>query len=61
MRSFRNAGVDPQSYEGKTVRVRGWIETLRRPEIEVAVPEDIEVLDTMENEGAGALLRPSSD
>jgi len=46
MKSFREAGVDPQSYEGKTVRVRGWVESLRRPEIEVAVPEDIEVLDT---------------
>jgi endonuclease YncB( thermonuclease family) len=45
MRNFRQAGVDPQSYEGKTVRVRGWVETLHRPEIEVAVPEDIEVLD----------------
>jgi micrococcal nuclease len=45
MKSFRQAGVDPQSYEGKTVRVRGWVESLHRPEIEVAVPEDIEVLD----------------
>lgn len=46
MKNFREAGVDPQSYEGKTVRVRGWVESLHRPEIEVAVPEDIEVLDT---------------
>jgi micrococcal nuclease len=45
MKMFHLAGVDPQSYEGKTVRVRGWIEHLRRPEIEVAGPEDIEVLD----------------
>jgi hypothetical protein len=45
MKTFHLAGVDPQSYEGKTVRVRGWVEHLRRPEIEVAGPEDIEVLD----------------
>jgi len=45
MKTFREAGVDPQSYEGKTVRVRGWIESLHRPEIEIAGPEDIEVLD----------------
>jgi hypothetical protein len=45
MKTFRQAGVDPQSYEMKTVRVRGWVEQLHRPEIEVAGPEDIEVLD----------------
>ena len=45
MKSFRQAGIDPESYAGKTVRVRGWVERLRRPEIEIAVPEDIEVLD----------------
>lgn len=45
MKSFREAGVDPESYEGKTVRVRGWIESMRRPEIAVAGPEDIEVLE----------------
>jgi endonuclease YncB( thermonuclease family) len=45
MKNFREAGVDPLSYQGKTVRVRGWVETLRRPEIEVAAPEDIEVLN----------------
>lgn len=46
LKTFRKAGVDPLSYEGKTVRVRGWVETMRRPEIEVAAPEDIEVLST---------------
>ncbi|HEY5048167.1 MAG TPA: thermonuclease family protein [Rhizomicrobium sp.] len=45
MKAFRQAGIDPQSYEGRTVRVRGWVENLHRPEIEVAIPEDIEVLD----------------
>jgi micrococcal nuclease len=36
MKTFHQAGVDPQSYEGKTVRVRGWVEGSHRPEIEVA-------------------------
>jgi hypothetical protein len=45
MKTFHSVGVDPLSYEGKTVRVRGWIENLHRPEIAVAGPEDIEVLD----------------
>lgn len=45
VKTFRGAGVDPQSYEGKRVRVRGWVESFRRPEIEVAGPEDIEVVD----------------
>jgi endonuclease YncB( thermonuclease family) len=45
MKAFRAMGVDPQSYEGKTVRVRGWMDSLHRPEINVAGPEDIEVLD----------------
>jgi endonuclease YncB( thermonuclease family) len=45
MKNFREAGVDPRSYQGKTVRVRGWVETMRRLEIEVAAPDDIEVLD----------------
>jgi micrococcal nuclease len=48
LKTFHAAGVDPQSYEGKTVRVRGWVEDLRRPEIDVAGPEDIEVLDPNE-------------
>lgn len=45
LKNFHGAGVDPEGYEGKTVRVRGWLELLHRPEIEVAGPENIEVLD----------------
>lgn len=45
IKTFRQVGVDPESYEGKTVRVRGWIERMRRPEIAIATPDDIEVLD----------------
>jgi len=45
LRNFRETGVDPRSYAGKTVRVRGWIERMGRPEMEVAIPEAIEVTD----------------
>jgi micrococcal nuclease len=46
VRNFRRIGVDAMGYSGRTVRVRGWIEKVRRPEIEIAVPQDVEVLDT---------------
>jgi micrococcal nuclease len=51
LKNFRDAGIDPRSYEGKTVRVRGWIERKHGsdarsngPEMEVAIPEAIEVV-----------------
>ncbi|HEY2071804.1 MAG TPA: thermonuclease family protein [Rhizomicrobium sp.] len=44
MRTFHTSGVDPRGYAGKNVRVRGYVQRLDGPEIEVAVPEDIEVL-----------------
>jgi len=44
MKSFKADGIDPRKYAGKVIRVRGWIERLNGPEIEVAVPEAIEVL-----------------
>ncbi len=44
MKSFHTTGVDPRNYAGKTVRVRGFVQRVDGPEIEVAVPEDIEVV-----------------
>jgi micrococcal nuclease len=44
MKNFEAAGVDPRTYEGKTVRVRGFVQQLDGPEIEAAMPEAIEVL-----------------
>jgi hypothetical protein len=44
MKTFRAAGVDPQSYAGKTVRVRGIVEWHNGPEIEIASPDDIEIV-----------------
>jgi hypothetical protein len=44
MRRFRDAGVDPRNYAGYTLRVRGFVDRLGGPEIEVASPAGIEVL-----------------
>jgi hypothetical protein len=44
MKTFRAADVEPESYAGKTVRVRGIVEWHNGPEIEIASPDDIEVL-----------------
>jgi endonuclease YncB( thermonuclease family) len=38
-------GIDPASWNGKSVRVRGWISLLNGPEIELTHAEQIEVLD----------------
>lgn len=42
--TFRRAGVDPRGYAGLRIRVRGWIESMNGPEIEIASPDAIEVL-----------------
>lgn len=44
LKRFRDAGVDPLSYEGFTIRVRGYVERMGGPEIEVASPQAIEVV-----------------
>lgn len=44
MDNFRRTGVDPLSYLGQTIRVRGWVQRLRGPEIEIANPQSIEVM-----------------
>jgi endonuclease YncB( thermonuclease family) len=44
MANFRGQAVDPRLYAGKTIRVRGIIQQFNGPEIEIANPEQIEVL-----------------
>jgi len=44
LKAFRAANIDPASYAGKHVRVRGWIERMNGFEIEAAMPEAIEIL-----------------
>lgn len=54
MREVTRAGIDPLSYEGRRVRVRGWITLRNGPMIEITHPEQIERL---EREPASAALR----
>lgn len=42
MRSFRKKQIDPKSYKGKLVRVRGWITNRNGPLIEITHPVLIE-------------------
>ncbi len=44
LRAFHAANIDPRNYVGKTLRVRGIVEWLNGPEIEVPTPSDIEVV-----------------
>lgn len=57
MREVTRAGIDPLSYEGRRVRVRGWITLRNGPMIEISHPEQIERL---ERESASATQRRSS-
>jgi hypothetical protein len=45
MKTFRDHNIDPATfYAGKTLRVRGIVEQLNGPEVEIATPEQIEIL-----------------
>jgi hypothetical protein len=49
MKNFRNHDIYPATfYAGKTLRVRGVVEQLNGPEIEVAAPEQIEMLPELQ-------------
>lgn len=56
MREVTRAGIDPLSYEGRRVRVRGWITLRNGPMIEITHPEQIERL---EREAASATRQRS--
>ena len=43
-RMFKKAGVDPLAFEGREVRVRGWLKKWNGPMIDATHPEQIEVL-----------------
>lgn len=43
-RRFESEAVDPLGYQGRRVRVRGWIKSFNGPMIEATHPEQIEVL-----------------
>jgi hypothetical protein len=44
-RTFAAAGVEPKKLEGRTIRVRGWIEQRGGPIIAAEAPEQIELVD----------------
>ena len=44
-RLFLDEGVDPTRFEGRRVRVRGWLRRYNGPLIEVTHPEQIEIVD----------------
>ena len=42
LRVFTSEGIDAAAYEGRRIRVRGWVESWNGPMIEVTHPEQIE-------------------
>lgn len=46
LKTFEKAGIDPLRYEGRVVRVRGWIDSRNGPLLRVTHPEPIETVDT---------------
>ena len=48
MKTHRSTGIDLQSYAGKNLRVRGWIDRLNGFEIEAEVPEQIEIVKSQQ-------------
>ncbi|MFQ6016846.1 MAG: thermonuclease family protein [Kiloniellaceae bacterium] len=44
-RRFAAEGIDPLAYEGRVLRIRGWVKSYNGPMIEVTHPEQIEVLE----------------
>ncbi|MEX2452134.1 MAG: thermonuclease family protein [Rhodospirillales bacterium] len=44
LRLFREAGVDPLTFKGKVVQVRGWLRRRNGPMIEATHPEQIEMI-----------------
>jgi micrococcal nuclease len=44
-KAFTRAKLDPLSWQNKTMRVRGWIESYNGPYVEITHPQAIEILD----------------
>lgn len=45
LKRLAKEGIDPASWNGKTVRVRGWLSLLNGPEIELTHAEQLELLN----------------
>lgn len=61
LRDFAKARIDPLSYEGRVVRVRGWIGLRSGPMIEATHPEQIERLDDAPSRPKPRLLSPREE
>jgi micrococcal nuclease len=42
LRVFAKEGIDVAAYQGRRIRVRGWVESWNGPMIEITHPEQIE-------------------
>ncbi|PWC34443.1 thermonuclease family protein [Azospirillum sp. TSO35-2] len=60
-RAVTAAGIDPLSYEGRRVRVRGWIVLRNGPMIDITHPEQIERLERDPLPGPPAVSAPDPD
>ena len=45
LKIFADAGIDPLSFKGKNIRMRGWIRHKNGPMIEATHPEQIEIIN----------------
>jgi micrococcal nuclease len=45
MANFRGQGVDPRDYQGKRIRLRGIVQQFNGPEIEIASPKQVEMVE----------------
>lgn len=45
LKNFDAIGVDPRAYAGKTVRIRGLVQQVNGPNIEIANPQSVEVVN----------------
>jgi micrococcal nuclease len=45
MANFRSLGIDPRDYQGKRIRLRGIVQQFNGPEIEIASPKQVEMVE----------------
>lgn len=58
LKEFIRAGIDPLSYEGRLVRVRGWVGLRNGPMIDATHPEQIERLEPHNGKSSAGARRP---
>lgn len=60
-RKFLKAGLDPQQWNRKKIRVRGWLESYNGPMMELDHPESVELLfaKDLQDTSQNPIVRPS--